>query len=87
MIRLLILGLLGFLAYTLFTAITRSLPGKGNSNRNVPRPKTRQGEDMVQDPQCGTYVPRGDAVEKTVGGKKYYFCSTRCRDEFVAKKR
>lgn len=84
MIKLLILGLLGFLAYTFFTAVTRSMPG---GKKDVPRPKSRQGEDMVQDPQCGTFVPRGDAVEKTVRGQKYYFCSARCRDEFLAEKR
>jgi uncharacterized protein len=84
MIKLLILGLLGFLAYTFFTAVTRSVTGE---KKSMPREKTRQGEDMVRDPQCGTYVPRGDAVEKTVGGQKHYFCSDRCRDAFVAKKR
>jgi YHS domain-containing protein len=84
MIKLLILGLLGFLAYTFFVAISRSVTG---GKKEVPPPKTRQGEDMVQDPQCGTYVPRGDAVAKTVGGQKHYFCSARCRDEFIAKKR
>ncbi|OHB33375.1 MAG: hypothetical protein A2X84_01570 [Desulfuromonadaceae bacterium GWC2_58_13] len=84
MIKLLILGLLGFLAYTFFTLITRSVAG---GKRAVPSHKTRQGEDMVQDPQCGTYVPRGDAIEKTVGGQKHYFCSARCRDEFIAKNR
>ncbi|WP_432822390.1 YHS domain-containing protein [Trichloromonas sp.] len=84
MIKLLIFGLLGFLAYTVFTAVTRTLTG---GKRPLPPHKSRQGEDMVQDPQCGTYVPRGDAVEKTVGGQKHYFCSARCRDEFTAKKR
>lgn len=84
MIKLLILGLLGFLAYTFFTAITRSLTG---GKKTAPPQKTPQGEDMVRDPQCGTYIPRGDALEKTVGGQRHYFCSTRCRDEFIAKNR
>ena len=83
MIRLLILALLGFLVYTLYSMITRSLTGGSGS---IPREKSRQGEDMVRDPQCGTYVPRGDALEKTVNGKTYYFCSARCRDEFTGKK-
>ncbi|MEJ2199432.1 MAG: PP0621 family protein [Desulfuromonadaceae bacterium] len=81
MIKLLILGLLGFLAYTFFTALTHSMTG---AKKHVPPQKTRQGEDMVRDPQCGTYIPRGDALEKTVGGQKHYFCSTECRDRFSA---
>jgi uncharacterized protein len=84
MIKLLILGILGFLAYTFFTAIIRLVTG---GKKAAPPQKTRQGEDMVRDPQCGTYLPRGDAIEKTIGGEKHYFCSARCRDEFIAKKR
>ncbi len=80
MIRLLIFMLFCFLAYTLYTAVMRSLSG----GRKAPPPeKSGQGENMVHDPQCGTYLPMGDAVEKTVQGEKHYFCSTRCRDAFV----
>ena len=28
-------------------------------------------------------VPRGDAVTAIVHGKEQWFCSTRCRDEFI----
>lgn len=83
MIRLLLLALLFFLAYTVYNAVVRSLSGRGGE---PPPEKSRQGEDMVKDPQCGTYVPRGDALEKTVRGKKYFFCSARCRDIFTGKK-
>lgn len=84
MIKLLILALFGFLAYTFYTMLRRSLTG---GPPGAPREKTRQGEEMVRDPQCGTYVPRGDALEKIVNGRKYYFCSARCRDAFTGKKR
>ena len=83
MIRLLLLALLFFLAYTVYNAVVRSLSGRGGA---PPPEKTRQGEEMVKDPQCGTYVPRGDALEKTVRGKKYFFCSARCRDTFTGKR-
>jgi len=84
MIRLLLLALLFFLAYTVYNAVVRSLPGRRGGA--TPREKGRQGEEMVRDPQCGTYVPRGDALEKSVRGKKYFFCSVRCRDTFTGKK-
>ena len=81
MIRLLLFALLGFLAYTLFTALLRSLPGRGSTG--APPEKTKKGEDMVQDPQCGTFVPRGEALEKTIRGTTYHFCSKECRDRFI----
>jgi len=39
-------------------------------------------EDMVQDPVCKTYVPRGSAVSADVGGQTYLFCSRDCADTF-----
>lgn len=82
MIRLLLLALLFFLAYTVYNAIVRSLPGRGGAPSAE---KTRRGEEMVQDPQCGTYVPRGDALEKVIRGKRHFFCSRQCRDAFLEK--
>ncbi|MDY0268532.1 YHS domain-containing protein [Trichloromonas sp.] len=84
MIKLLIFALLGFLAYTFYTLLRRSL---GGGTPAIPPEKTRQGEEMVRDPQCGTYLPKGDALEEIIDGERYYFCSARCRDAFKAKKR
>jgi uncharacterized protein len=80
MIKLLLFTILFFLAYTFFTAASRLLTG----GRQPPLPpeKTRRGEEMVRDPQCGTYVPRGQALEKTIGGEKVYFCSSECHTAF-----
>lgn len=41
--------------------------------------------DMVQDPVCKTYVPRGSAVSADVGGQTYLFCSRDCADSFQNK--
>ena len=46
----------------------------GNRARRNRRPAERAGEDMVQDPQCLSYVPKGAAIEQA--GK--YFCSEAC---------
>jgi YHS domain-containing protein len=37
-----------------------------------------RGEEMVLDPQCKTYVPKGRAVMRRVGGKTVPFCSEAC---------
>lgn len=38
------------------------------------------GEEMVQDPQCRTYVVKGRALARRIGGRTLYFCSTACAD-------
>jgi YHS domain-containing protein len=40
---------------------------------------------MVQDPHCGTYLPRSEALAMTVRGEKHYFCSKTCRDAFTGR--
>ncbi len=45
--------------------------------------RTLKGADMVQDPSCGIYVPRDTAVSTQVRGETRYFCSEKCRNEFV----
>ena len=32
-------------------------------------------KEMVKDPNCETYVPLSEALQKTVRGKDYFFCS------------
>lgn len=77
MARIVLLAVLLFLGYTLYSALRRSLsgppPGAG---------KPSKGEEMVKDPQCGTYIPRSQAVDKTVGGQQLFFCSPQCRDRY-----
>ena len=46
--------------------------------REIETGKSREGEDMVADPCCGTYVPKSTAIVKKVRGEKHYFCSTEC---------
>ncbi len=40
---------------------------------------------MVKDPVCGTYVPMGDAIRKSIGGKTLYFCSQECLSAYKKK--
>lgn len=83
MIRLLLLAILFFLAYTFFFAIFRLFFGRGTA---LPREKTPHGEDMVRDSECGIYLPVGQALEKTVRGEKHYFCSSECHEAFRRRK-
>lgn len=40
---------------------------------------------MVKDPNCGTYVPEAEALQKMVAGKEHYFCSEKCAEEYSQK--
>ncbi len=39
---------------------------------------------MIQDPVCEIYFPKRDGIHLQADGKDLYFCSTECRDEFIA---
>lgn len=83
MIRLLLLGLFFYLGYIFLASLSKTLFGR----RPTPPPaRTRDGEEMVRDPQCGTFLPRGDALSAVVGGERHFFCSAACRDAYCGKK-
>lgn len=82
MIRLLLLAILVFVAYTIISMVLRLL-GSGGRPPSVPRERTQAGEEMVKDPQCGTYLPKGDALSAQVRGQTQYFCSRECRDSYL----
>jgi len=42
---------------------------------------------MIKDPFCETYFPKRNGVHLLVDGKDLYFCSTECRDKFIASKK
>lgn len=81
---MLIMRLLQFLLlFWLFYALVKALSGSSRRRPAPPSPeKTAAGEEMVQDPQCGTYVPRSLALEQVIEGKTCYFCSEKCRDAY-----
>ncbi len=77
-VRALIWLIVGFLVYTVFQIIKQALL----KPPAPPAEKTTRGEDMVQDPECGTYVPKKDAIKGQVKGNTHYFCSAECRDKY-----
>jgi YHS domain-containing protein len=42
---------------------------------------------LVRDPICGTYVVPARALPLTAAGITQYFCSERCREQFLAQGR
>jgi uncharacterized protein len=42
-------------------------------------------EELVQDPYCQTYIPKGSAVKKRIAGKDCYFCNSECLKKYLEK--
>jgi len=40
------------------------------------------GEEMIQDPVCGCYIPKSQAFTLSHRGKKLYFCSQGCSHKY-----
>ena len=78
LVRPLLLLIGFFLIYTVYQIIKQALL----KPPAPPAEKTSRGEEMIQDPECGTYVPRNGAVAAQHKGTTHYFCSTDCRDKY-----
>jgi hypothetical protein len=50
----------------------------------TPRPRgdAGRGEEMVQDPQCRSYLPKSEAMLRG----DHYFCSERCASLYLAER-
>jgi hypothetical protein len=49
------------------------------------RPGTRgatAGGELKQCATCGVYSSKNSSLERVIGGKTLYFCSTACRDKY-----
>jgi YHS domain-containing protein len=40
---------------------------------------------LVRDPTCGTFVVPGRALPLAAGGTTHYFCSDRCREQYLSR--
>ena len=74
-----------------FRVLPRLIFGQRTAQSAPRRPKAantasreRVGGALVRDPQCGTFVPESRSVTLGSGAKALHFCSTTCRDAWVA---
>ena len=77
MVRFILIALIAYVAYRIARKVFRSI--------EPPRHGTGGGiiDEMVQDPQCGTYVPKREARRKVIDGTERHFCSKECEDKFL----
>ena len=78
LIRLLILGTLVWLLVRMVKGLMA--PSRTAAPRRPPgEERELQGGELVQDPQCGVYIPKDTAVK---GPRGQLFCSPECRDAY-----
>lgn len=69
-----------FLVYLFYVALKAYGFGR-RANRDSRSADNREVDEMVLDPQCQTYIPKGEAVRQD--GK--YFCSRECAKLFLSR--
>lgn len=82
MIKLLMLALVGFIIYSMVSGLFLRI---GRPRR--PENRSNRGETMVEDPQCGTYLPQSDAIKAHIHGQEHYFCSQKCLKDYKKSQR
>jgi YHS domain-containing protein len=70
----------------LLRAVRRLLQGvvQGATRTNDGGTRQPATVKMIADPVCGTYVVPGKALQLARGGETLYFCSDKCRDQWIA---
>ena len=81
LIRLLIFAILGLIIYR---AVKSWLGGSDQLRKgSTMQPPEPVDDVMIQDPFCGIYFPKRDAVALTLDNRDFDFCSTKCRDRYL----
>jgi len=82
MLRAILLLVLLIVAARLFWRVIDAMI-EGASGK--PRRRVAGGVKLERDPVCGTYVAPRSALALTAGGATHYFCSEKCRNEYLAR--
>ena len=74
-----------FLIFGLLAVLFVLLKGVYRSSKQSGRPAgpPLDGDQMVQDPVCGVFVPRKTAVVRQIGADTHCFCSRECAEKYA----
>ena len=81
-IRLVVLGILLYVAWRLLQGISGSMRSSRASRNKRAETNTKVQDVLVEDPVCHKLVPKNQAIRCRVDDKTYYFCSDTCCDKF-----
>ncbi len=71
--------LIGYLVFRIYRKIKAAI---GIERQAPPSQKIEEPDTLVQDPVCGTFIPRKEALKLVKDGKEYFFCSEGCLKRF-----
>lgn len=80
MYRVILILILLTLLYFLLRSAIRALRERGR--RTDLERQISDKHQMIQDPNCRVFVPKGVAVQEQIGGQTYFFCSRDCARAF-----
>ena len=66
----------------LMSYVKKGTQASGGSGRDRSEERS-DGEEMVLDPVCDSYIPLSSALTTHTASGTEYFCSAECRDKFV----
>jgi len=81
MSKLLILLVVGYLCYRMLKKWI--LSGPQSQDQVSPGARGEIDGIMIQDPVCGVYFSKENAISARVNGREVYFCSPECRDKYL----
>jgi YHS domain-containing protein len=84
MLRFILVAILVIIVARMFWRVMDAVI-EGASGRPPRQRQARSGVKLERDPVCGTYVAPGSALSLTAGGSTRYFCSEKCRNEYIAR--
>ena len=84
MIKYIILFVVLFLLYRAIKS--RMFPAASSRRPVSSKTAAEIADDMIKDPFCEAYFPKRNAVHLSFGGKDLYFCSSQCKDKYLAER-
>jgi uncharacterized protein len=70
------------IGYLVFRAYRKIKEAMSLERQTPPSPKIEEPDTLLQDPVCGTFIPRKEALKMVKDGKEYFFCSEGCLKRF-----
>jgi YHS domain-containing protein len=73
------------IAYLIYKFVALALMPR--QQRGTRPPAQGRSGVMVKDEICNTYLPKEDAVARTIDGREHFFCSRECLRKFDEQKK
>ena len=84
MIRVLLIAVLMLvIANAFWRLVDGIMDAVGGTTRHQSRGGPPPAVRLARDPVCGTHVPVNAALSVTTKGRTQYFCSEKCRDQYL----